>query len=461
MKKKLRFLYIILALSLILSGIMVLVGISNSRTAEAAAATATAQLMAQQTSEATQAVTQTPGSATTVTPDESTDPAIYSSLEAVAVTETESPTQKPEATDGETVNTGSTIASTDAAVINGVSSNNGTNRDLMPVAGQPVLLAEDAAGTQGNDSTIYTIENTQFGIDSTGANARATTDGINAALKWAKDQGYKTVKFTTGTYMVQCNWRNRYIAPTDGILVPSDLTLDLGDSTFKMEPNSYPEYTIFGIVSQSNVTIKNGKLVGDSDNHVFAYSSDSPTHEFGFGICISASSNVVIKNVTISKMTGDGIIIEGSYSKLSDGGSVSTGIKILDCNISDCRRQGISVIGANNSEIAGNKIYDINGVDPQYGIDLESELDYTLEKLKIHDNTIYNCSGGAISCNKGNDYDVYNNVCSGNVLAVFSSNIRIYGNTIKDSFIEVMTGASNITVENNILEGNSWVQIDK
>ena len=45
------------------------------------------------------------------------------------------------------------------------------------------------------DAEWYTIENERFGIDSTGGNARATTDGINAALLWAKEQGYTHIRF--------------------------------------------------------------------------------------------------------------------------------------------------------------------------------------------------------------------------------------------------------------------------
>ncbi len=309
--------------------------------------------------------------------------------------------------------------------------------------------------------TIYTIENARFGIDSTGQNARSTTDGINKALEWAKAQGYSTIHFAEGTYLIQCKWGDRFKAPTDGILVPSDLTLDLSGSTFVMETNSAPEYAIFGIVNQSNVTIKNGTLIGDLDGHVYAPSEPSPTHEYGFGICISASSNVLIQGVTISSMTGDGIIIEGSYTRMADGGRVSSDVRILDCDISGCRRQGISVVGADNCEIARNKIYDIGGTAPEYGIMVMSQLDYTIDNVKIYDNNIYDCSGGAISCNTGNSCEVYANTCAGNILVVFASNTSIHGNVIQDSFIEVMSGASNITVEDNILDGNSWVKWDK
>ena len=322
---------------------------------------------------------------------------------------------------------------------------------------EPVSTPAPSDDGDVDPDSWYTINNAQFDIDSTGKNARETTDGINEALSWAKGQGYSKIKFSEGTYLIQCDWNNRYIAPTDGILVPSGLMLDLGSSTFKMKTNNYPAYCIFGIVNKRNVTIKNGKLIGDLDNHVFAPSGSSSTHEWGFGICVSASTNVTIEGVTIKKTTGDGIILEGSYEPLSSGGKVSSKVKISNCDISNCRRQGISVVGSTDSEIKGNKIYNIRGTDPQYGIDVEPEFDYPVDNLKIHGNTIYGCSGGAITCCKGSNYEVYDNKCTdNNIIAVFSSNVKIYENTIEDTFIRVMPEAKNVTVYDNILEGNSW-----
>ncbi|MGI5918778.1 MAG: right-handed parallel beta-helix repeat-containing protein [Christensenellales bacterium] len=449
MKKVTNYLYAILVLSLVLSFVMAVLGIVNTQTAEAAAAvytssatlpaeaTAAAKPVAKKSASAAQTPAKTDVSMEESAPEKSVVPGTLAARETPGASETPVPAPEPSAEPTPTPTEGARA---------GAAAERGDNPSIY--------VPLDESQLNG----IYTIENARFGIDSTGGNARATTDGINAALRWAKEQGFTTVKFEKGTYMIQCNWRNRFIAPTDGILVPSGLTLDLNGSTFMMEPNSYPEYCIFGIVNAKDVTIKNGKLIGDLDNHVYAKSSASPTHEFGFGVVISASTNVTIRNLTITKMTGDGIIVEGSYTALADGGMVSTNVRLLDNDISNCRRQGISIIGARNSEIAGNRIYNISGTNPQYGIDIEKELDYIVDKLKIHDNAIYNCSGGAISCHSGNDYEVYNNICSGNIIAVFSSNIRIYGNTIKDSFINVIEGASNITVENNILEGNSWIK---
>ncbi len=329
----------------------------------------------------------------------------------------------------------------------------------IPPKTQSAAPQETAAET---DPSAYTIETARFDISTEGTNARETTDGINEALQWAKQQGYKSVVFPKGTYLIQCAWNNRFIAPTDGILPPSGMKLLLGQAVFKIEPNSYPAYCIFGVVDQSDVTITGGTLIGDRDAHTFAPSKDSATHEWGFGIITSASTNVTIQGVTIRDMTGDGIILEGSYKALADGGRVSSGIKIYDCDISNCRRQGVSVIGSPGSEIARNRICDIQGTDPQYGIDVETEFDYNVDGLKIYDNIIYNCAGGAISCNKGANYEVYGNTCvGGNIIAVQSSNVKIYGNTVKKSFIRVYAGAKDIAVQDNQLDAYSEIMIDE
>ena len=312
-----------------------------------------------------------------------------------------------------------------------------------------------------DDTIWYTIDNEAFGIDNTGENARATTDGINSALAWAKTQGYKNIRFADGIYQIQCTWDNRFVAPTDGILVPSGLTLDLGSATFRLEISDQPAYCIFGIVGQDDVTILGGTLIGDLGRHIYSSSTQSFTHEWGFGICISASSHVLIQGVTVTDMTGDGIIIEGSYDYLSNGGSMSDGVKIYDCEISHCRRQGISVVGAINSEIAGNTIYDIKGTDPQYGIDIESELDYTTKNIMVHHNLIYGCARGAISCNNGSDYSVYANVCKGNdIIAVKCSQVNIYHNTIQSSMIHVYSQATNVDTYDNQLDFFSRLLIE-
>ena len=324
---------------------------------------------------------------------------------------------------------------------------------------EPEAEPAEESDVQNPDSDgWYTIDNAAYGISSNGQNARTTTDGINAALNWASNNGYNKVRLSDGTYMIQCKWQNRYIAPTDGILVPSNMTFDLGNAVLKIEPNSYVCYSIISVVDQSNVTITGGTLIGDRSTHTYSYSADSGTHEWGFGVVVSASTNVVVSGITIRETTGDGVILTGSYRPISSGGRICSNVSVLNCDISSCRRQGISVIGATDSVLAGNTIYNINGTDPQYGIDVEPEADYSVDNLKIYGNTISGCTGGAINCNKGSNYEVYNNTCIGNkIIAVRCTNVSIYNNTITNSQIRVMDYSSNVTVTDNSLDSSSWI----
>lgn len=310
------------------------------------------------------------------------------------------------------------------------------------------------------DDGWYTIENYRFGINNAGKNPRETTNGINRALEWAISTGLNKVRLDKGTYLIRSEWSSPYVMPDHGISVPSGMMLDLGSATLMMEPNSDPNYFIISIAGKDDVTITGGTLVGDRYSHKYDDGGEFPTHEWGFGIIIAASTNVLVKNVAIMETTGDGIILEGSYAALKNNGKLSSNVKIFDCTISDCRRQGISVVGAIDSEIAGNKIFDIQGTAPEYGIDVEPGLDFIVENLKIHDNLIFGCAAGAISCHSGSGYEVFSNRCiDNNIIAVQSSDVSIYKNIIESSMIRVFENASNIRLYENNLDEKSRLLI--
>ncbi|MFZ5975653.1 MAG: right-handed parallel beta-helix repeat-containing protein [Bacillota bacterium] len=307
--------------------------------------------------------------------------------------------------------------------------------------------------TYPGDEDWYTIDNDRFGIDSTGGHAGRTTDGINAALQWASLAGRNKVRLPKGTYLIRCAWSNPYIMPDDGIKVPSGMTLDLGDATLMIEPNGSPCYCIISVAEKTGVTILGGTLAGDRDSHDYSTDAGLSTHEWGFGIAVAASTDVLIQDVTIRDTTGDGIILEGSYKPLKENGKLSANVRIYHCDISNCRRQGVSVVGATDSIVAGNEIYGINGTPPEYGIDVEPGLDYRADNVKIYDNLIYGCRAGAVSCHSGSNYEVYANRCKSNsIIAVECSNVKIYNNSIESSLIRVYRNASNVQVYDNRLD---------
>jgi Nitrous oxidase accessory protein len=283
-------------------------------------------------------------------------------------------------------------------------------------------------GTESAHENVYVIQNSKFNISNNKTNARATTDGINKALKHAKAEGHSYIKLTPGEYLIQCTGNNRWVPPTDGIIIPDGITLDLTGVKIYIEPNDYETYGILQLEHVSDVTIFGGHLIGDRHQHTY---EPNKSHEYGFGINIISSANITIKNMRIEGMTGDGVIIT-RYGHVTGNSHFCKNIQITECEISDCRRQGISVVDADGVELSRNNIYNIYGTDPQFGIDIEPEVNYgcIARQIKIHHNTIRDCVGG-ISFHGGTDMEAYENTITGLCLiAVYSQRVRIYKNKV-------------------------------
>ena len=280
-----------------------------------------------------------------------------------------------------------------------------------------------------NQNDVYIINNKDFGISSNKTNALATTEGINTAIAKAKTEGFLKVKLTAGEYLIQCADNSRWARPSGGIFVPSDIVLDLTGAKIYLEANDDEHYGLIQIDHVKNVTIIGGHLIGDRHQHTYV---GGKSHEYGFGVNIYSSENVILKDITIEGMTGDAVFL-GDYGFASaDKETLCKRIRITGCELFDCRRQGISVIHADDVEIDYNAIYNIWGTNPQFGIDIEPEVDYGrwVKNVSIHHNAISDCKGG-ISFHGGTDMEAYENqldsVC---LIAVFSQRVRIYKNTV-------------------------------
>lgn len=301
-----------------------------------------------------------------------------------------------------------------------------------------------------DSSNLYVIEPEKFSFRADGTDARATTDGINKALVWAKQNGYRGVSLPAGTYLIKCSWGNPFTLPDDGIFVPSDTVLDLGKAVLMIEKNNQPAYNLIYTMKGSNIVINGGHLIGDRDTHTFT-GGDFATHEWGCGVNIVASTGVTVQNMTIEKMTGDAITVRGG-SQIN-----SSGVTVANNTLYDCRRQGVSITGCDGGAVTGNVIYNIKGTPPEYGIDLEANSGYDARNLMISGNTISSCKGGSIMCYNGSDNTVSGNTCiNGNiVVGGRASNIDVSRNTMKNSILGVKKGAVSIEIENNIMEGSS------
>ncbi len=129
------------------------------------------------------------------------------------------------------------------------------------------------------------MENDRFGIDSSVENARLRRTATIGSF-WG-EQRLCLYTLRQGHILDSMQLRNRFEAPTDAIQVPSCLTLDLGDSTFVMEPTA----TLNTVFSHRNKRRDDTGLYDtrDTDSHIFAYSQFSPSHEFALALCIATA----------------------------------------------------------------------------------------------------------------------------------------------------------------------------
>lgn len=306
-----------------------------------------------------------------------------------------------------------------------------------------------------------TIDNTYWGIVMQDeAAAQTNTEQITAALKWAAENGHTKVKLMKGIYYT--NGENRHVQMTsdNSIMVPSNIEWDLNGSTLIQKTTSMPAYTMITLAGCENIKIYNGTLRGDRKTHTFT--REGYTHEFGYGIDLRASNQVELYDLEIYEMTGDSIIVGGNDKMLASGmGKLSNNVKIYNCELHDNRRQGISVIAADDVEIYDNVIYNIKGTLPESGIDLEASNDWTVTNVKIYRNNIYNTNNsGIIVSENTKDIDIYENNIDGNIAMVKGVNTHIRNNYITNGGIYSTDTPDpyNTIVDSNELE-NSEIRV--
>ncbi len=307
------------------------------------------------------------------------------------------------------------------------------------------------------DETTGIINNLYFGINSDGTNAEQTTKGICEAIEYANKNNIEYVKLEEGQYLINGEGE-KY--EEKGIVLKSNMTLDLNNSTIMHESCSSERYTIINLYNVENVTVCNGHIIGDRENH--DYDTIQGTHQWGYGVEINGSNNIQIHNLQIENTIGDGIVISGAL----DNGKIKTcnNIDIKNNNIFCSRRQGISVITGKNINIYQNEIHQISGAAPQTGIDLESDFtSESIENVKIYDNIFYG-TGSNIAiqlCQYIRNVEISNNNIQGRIVCYnCNEKFDILNNIIDNGGIELekIHDIENVNILNNRIT-NSYISI--
>ncbi|MCA9633396.1 MAG: right-handed parallel beta-helix repeat-containing protein [Myxococcales bacterium] len=246
----------------------------------------------------------------------------------------------------------------------------------------------------------YVIELGRWQISDAAQEPVQTRKGINDAIRWAKDNGYDKIVLPPGNYLVGEATNDAYQA---GVELEGDMTFELADgAVLQMAPNDRWNYCVISVNGNSNVTIRGGEVLGDRDLHDYG-NPERTGHDEGHGICVwTAVDRVLIEDIELHELTGDGVLIVGDKQTDSQPEKPSTNITIRNSQIHHNRRQGVSIVGAHDVVIEDNHIHHIQGTSPQFGIDIEG-AGRRDQDIHIHRNVFDHNAGGDFVTSTGHN----------------------------------------------------------
>ena len=243
----------------------------------------------------------------------------------------------------------------------------------------------------------YSVDTRVWGIDDKGSNAIETTEGLNRALEYASSKSFYKVHIPKGTYLIDSvNTTKRLPEFGGGINVPSNIELILHpEAIFKVLPNDSQGYSCFYIGQASNVTIRGGQIIGDRYEHDYSkINAIQKTHEWGYGIHVHGSSNVLIDGVHVSDCIGDNIWIAADGMMNTSGKyTPSRSVTVQKCTLKRGRRNNLATSGCNGLLVYDCDIEEAGGdtIGPQLGIDLEGYGEDGIKYDHPYKLTVRNC----------------------------------------------------------------------
>lgn len=176
-----------------------------------------------------------------------------------------------------------------------------------------------------------------------------------------------------GTYYVSISRNN------EGALLPQSNTEIELKGSIVIRPNAFISYHIMSIMGVKNLYLHgNGMIIGDMYKHIY---DEKTSSEWGHGLVIRGSENVLVEGITIKDCTGDccsvGSIASYDIYKPVPFGTPSYKIELKNCKFENSRRQGLTIgfatdVVVDSCEFTG--IYrTYKGTEPGAGIDIEPD----------------------------------------------------------------------------------------
>ncbi len=251
------------------------------------------------------------------------------------------------------------------------------------------------------------------------------TPAINKAYDDLALKGNGTLYIPDGEYWINVNGNGGIKTKDNSTLIMSD------NAVLKAIPTASSWYRVINVYNKRNVFISGGQLIGDRDAHL------DTVGQSGFGIEVNGSENVTILKVKASKFWGDGFCIMES-SELGE----SKNVKVLFCQGTDNRRQGLSATGLKDGLILGCNFSNTGGQDPSAGIDIEPNAGCTCENITISVNICHGNKHGIIVYNQFDNAVLQNIAIDGN-LTHNNTQEGIWANGIDGLTIGTNTAVNN------------------
>ena len=264
-----------------------------------------------------------------------------------------------------------------------------------------------------SETTANYVTPQDFGAK--GDNENDDTDAINQAIGSLSTE-HDTLYIPDGSYRVNTIQK---------INLRSDIKVILGSNAKLIAiPNGEKSYCILSLRGLNNVSISGGQLYGDRYEH------QGSEGEWGHGIGIFDSTDIVLDGIKIFNCWGDGIYLGSDHEWTQDAGC--SNIIIQNCELAGNRRNDLSIVSADYVTLKNCIFRDANGTDPQFGVDIETNYESNPNQHIYIDNcTFYGNAKGSVLINSAaNDVQISNSVLNGNFINYAGTDVVLSNTTV-------------------------------
>ncbi|QMT39930.1 right-handed parallel beta-helix repeat-containing protein [Neisseria shayeganii] len=308
------------------------------------------------------------------------------------------------------------------------------------------------------------------------------TLAVQKAIDAVAEKGGGVVEMPGGTYMIDATAQQGPHSLSrnypSGLMMKPNVILKLADDTvLKAIPTDQERYNLITFYKADNAHLIGGTLIGERDQH------QGLTGQYGYGVRVISSKDVVIEKVTAKDFWGDGFYVGINSGADPQSQNVTFYNVVADNN----RRQGLSITDAKGVKVLDSVFKNTSGHMPQSGIDVEpnpgrSTTDIDIRGNRFEGNTGFGVvvsgeqfngkhdPGGRYADTVTKNINIENNTFTGNNDGIWIGGLaggRVAGNTIHYANVTTApTGgirklrlddmSRDIVVENNTIYGGGY-----